>query len=222
MSSRQRVTLIASGEAAYRAYLVDLVTAECAVTEVIAAASFGQALATLSARADIALADIALAALDLAAPMARHALDLRRLRTGFPNMRLVILAASDDRVEILAALRAGAHAYIPKALGAAAIGEALRAVAQGDIFVPAALSALPRNAAVPASGGASPSRRPSELTPRQKDVFLLMQRGLRNKEIARALDLSENTIKVHAYALFRKIGITRRKELVAALLAVKH
>src|SRR4051812_46017880 len=139
MCSRSRVTLITSGEVAYREYLVGLLKAQCDFTEVIAATSFDQALSALEDRSDIALASF-----DLAPPMAQHALRLRRLRIGFRHVRLVVLAASDDRAEILAALRAGARAYIPKGLGAAEIGEALRAVGRGDIFVPPALSALPR------------------------------------------------------------------------------
>lgn len=215
MHSRPGVTLIASDQDSYRKYLVDLLTSECGFAEVIERTSFDQALTVLEDRSDIMLATF-----DLPPPMARHRSRLRGLRTRFPRVRIAIAASSDDRADILAALQAGAHAYIPKSLGTAEMLQALRAVSQGEIFVPAVMSVLPNRS--DSAYGSRPGDGQTELTPRQKDVLVLIQSGMRNKDIARALNLTENTIKVHAHALYRKIGIRKRKDLIASLLAIKH
>lgn len=215
MCSRSGVTLIASDQGSYRDYLAGLLKSECGFAEVIERTSFNQALTVLDDRSDIALATF-----DLAPPIARHRPHLRGLRTRFPQVRIAVAASSDDRADILAALQAGAHAYLPKSLGTAEMLQALRALGQGDIFVPAVMSVLPDR---PDAGcGPWPCAGQTELTSRQKDVLVLIQSGMRNKDIARALNLTESTVKVHAHALHRKIGIRKRKDLIASLLAIKH
>jgi DNA-binding NarL/FixJ family response regulator len=215
MSSRPSVTLIASDQDWYRRYLVGLLTSASGPAEVIERTSFDQALTALEDRSDIAMAIF-----DLPSPMTRHRSRLRGLRTRFPLVRVAIAASSDDRTDILAALQAGAHAYLPKSLGTVEMLQALHAVSQGEIFVPAVMSVLPNRS--DAGRGPPFSAKYTELTSRQKDVLLLMQSGMRNKEIARVLNFTETTIKVHAQALYRKIGIRKRKDLIASLLAIKH
>ena len=215
MCSRSGVALIASDQDFYRRYLVGLLKSECGFAEVVERTSFNQALTALEDRPEIAMAT-----LDLPSPMTRHRSRLRGLRTRFPRVRIAIAASSDDRAEILAALQAGAHAYLPKSLGAAETVRALRAVSQGEIFVPAVMSVLPDRS--DGGGGSAPGDGQTELTSRQKDVLMLTQSGMRNKDIAQALNLTENTVKVHTHALYRKIGIRKRKDLIASLNAVKH
>lgn len=215
MFSLSGVTLVASDQEWYRQYLVALLKSECGSAEVIERTSFDQVLTALGDRSDIAMA-----ILDLPSPMTRHRSRLRGLRTRFPLVRVAIAASSDDRTDILAALQAGAHAYLPKSLGTAEMLQALRAVSQGEIFVPAVMSVLPSR--TDESSRSLPEDRKTELTSRQKDVLLLIQRGMRNKEIAQALNLSENTINFYAHALCRKIGVRKREDIVASINAVKH
>ena len=215
MCSRAGATLIASDQEWYRNYLAGLLKSECGFAEVIERTFFDQALTVLDDRSDITMATF-----DLPPPIARHRSHIRGLRTRFPRVRIAITASSDDRADILAALQAGAHAYLPKSLSTLEMLQAFRAVGQGDIFVPAIMSVLPSRS--DAGCGSWPSTPQTELTSRQKDVFVLIQSGMRNKDIARALNVTENTIKVHAHALYRKIGITKRKDLIASLTAVKH
>ena len=218
MCSRSGVTLFASGQASYRKYLADLLKSESGFAEVIERTSFDQALKALEDRSDITLAS-----LDLSPPIAQHEANLRRLRTQFGQVRIAVLAVSDDRAEILGALQAGAHAYIPKSLSTTELLNAFRAVRQDDIFVPASMSVLPPRPNTKHTGvGPELSNSYAELTRRQKDVFMLIKSGMRNKDIARALNLAENTIKAHAYALYRKLGISKRKELIDSMLALKH
>ena len=63
-----------------------------------------------------------------------------------------------------------------------------------------------------ASGGYTPQN----LSPRQRDVLKLIVRGLSNKEIARALNLAEGTVKIHVAAVLRKLGVRRRAAVAAA------
>jgi DNA-binding NarL/FixJ family response regulator len=77
-----------------------------------------------------------LALLDLGLP-GQSGLDaLRRLRGKFPDLPVVIVSANEDRKAIRAALDTGADGYIPKTLSTEAMVEALRIVADGDVFVP--------------------------------------------------------------------------------------
>ncbi|MBX9930678.1 MAG: response regulator transcription factor [Methylobacterium sp.] len=133
-------------------------------------------------------------------------------------MRVAIAASSDDRADILEALQAGVHAYLPKSLGTVEMRQALRAVSQGEIFVPAVMSVLPDRS----DAGSKPGDEQTELISRQKDVLALIQSGMRNKEIAQTLNFSESTIKVYARAIYRKIGVRKREDLIASLNAVKH
>ncbi|GJE45781.1 LuxR C-terminal-related transcriptional regulator [Methylobacterium soli] len=218
MCSRSGITLIASGQATYRKYLSDLLKSECGFAEVIERTSFDQALKALEDRSDITLAS-----LDLSPPIAQHEANLRHLRTRFCQVRIAVLASSDDRIDILGALQAGAHAYIPKSLGKLELLEAFRMIRQDDIFVPVSMSMLPpKSEASRTSVGPELNKSYAELTRRQKDVFMLIKSGMRNKDIARSLNLTENTVKVHAYALYRKLGISKRKELMESMLALKH
>ena len=214
MCSQSGVTLITSDQASYRHYLAGLLKLECGFAEVIETTSFNQALMALKDRSDIAMAIF-----DLPSPMTRHRSRVRSLRTLFPRVRIAIAASSDDRADILAALQAGAHGYLPKSLGTSEMLQALRAMSQGDIFVPAMMSVLP--SCSDAGCSSRSSVRYTELTSRQKDVLLLIQSGMRNKDIARALNLTKNTINFYAHTLYRKLGTTR-KVLIASLNAVKH
>ena len=63
---------------------------------------------------------------------------------------------------------------------------------------------------------ASGEYRPQNLSPRQRDVFELIVRGLSNKEIARTLNLAEGTVKIHVAALLRKLSVHRCGALAVA------
>lgn len=213
MFSRSSATLISSKQGSYRGYLASLLKSECGFAEVIERTSFDQALTALEDRSDIAMAIF-----DLPSPMTRHCSRLRGLRTRFPLVRVAIAASSDDRADILEALQAGVHAYLPKSLGTVEMRQALRAVSQGEIFVPAVMSVLPDRS----DAGSKPGDEQTELISRQKDVLALIQSGMRNKEIAQTLNFSESTIKVYARAIYRKIGVRKREDLIGSLNAVKH
>jgi DNA-binding NarL/FixJ family response regulator len=113
---------------------------------------------------------------------------------------------------VLDALAAGAFGYIPKSLEPPAMIAAFTQILNGGIYAPTLLLTEP-----------SPSQDPppavdaqilSTLTPRQCDVLRLLGKGQANKEIARALDISEGTVKIHLAAIFRLLDVRNRTEAV--------
>jgi two-component system, NarL family, nitrate/nitrite response regulator NarL len=149
---------------------------------------------------------IDLVLLDLGLPGCNGIEALTEFRRRFPQPKLVIVSATEDRASVLTALQAGACGYIPKTYTPPLIAAALRVVAEGGTHVPP--QALREDGA---SGG---------LTVRQLDVLRLIAKGLGNKEIARRLRIARNTVKQHAKAVYSVLGIAERGQ--AARAAERH
>jgi len=137
---------------------------------------------------------------------------------------VVALSDREDGEEIMSAIDRGLSGYIPMSLELRSVVEALRFVAAGGTFVPAEplLAGLalnePQNPLRPPSVGTAPEGASlDELTPRELAVLDLLRQAKSNKHIARELDLSEATVKVHVRHLMRKLGAVNRTQ--AALLA---
>jgi DNA-binding NarL/FixJ family response regulator len=139
-------------------------------------------------------------------------------RDGFPDAKVAVVSAWDGRAEIIAALSAGVHGYIPKSMSSHEIAGAIRSILDGQIFVPPALGkresteAAPRMAAsqIESVGG-------EKLTVRQKEVLNELLKGRASKEIARALEIAEGTVKIHLAAIYRALGVRTRAEAIAKL-----
>ncbi len=206
---RSGVALTADDDEFFRMALRSILTRQLGVQEVIETGSFDEALEKLAERADVALA-----LFDLQMPGLESMMSLRVVRENFPEMRVVVVSGSQDRRDILAALHAGVHGYVPKSLGPADLARALGLILQGTIFVPASLAEL-----TPDGEDASETRLPQtfstetgtpSLTPRQQQVLELLVEAKSNKEIARTLRLGEGTVKIHMAALFRNLGVINR------------
>jgi DNA-binding NarL/FixJ family response regulator len=101
------------------------------------------------------------------------------------------------------------------------LAAAIKTVRSGSIYVPVSMANLQEGEEKPQglrlrSAPVDPDTDETPLTPRQKDVLELLVTGLSNKEIARALQLGEGTVKVHVAALFRTLGVTSRAGAAAA------
>jgi DNA-binding NarL/FixJ family response regulator len=128
-------------------------------------------------------------------------------------MRIAVVSSSQQRQDIIAALHAGVHGYVPKSLGPADLARALDLVLHGTIFVPSSLAELtpePEEAVDTRMPRFASDRGEPSLTPRQLQVLELLVEGRSNKEIARRLDLGEGTVKIHMAALFRNLGVANR------------
>ena len=132
----------------------------------------------------------------------------------FPRAKVVIMSASEDRREVGAALAAGIDGYIPKSLQAHEILIALKNVIGGSIYVPLSVT---RRAAMGQGGLGDGAVRVDELalTERQRHVLDELMLGKSSKEIGRALDITENTVKIHLAALYRVLGVKTRFEAIA-------
>jgi DNA-binding NarL/FixJ family response regulator len=148
--------------------------------------------------------------LDLGLPGCSGIEALERFRERFPALPVVVVSGASNPSTINAALDLGAMGFIPKSAPSEVFLSAVRLVASGGIYVP--MEAL-RSA--PHAGPGSQSE--LELSPRQKEVLALLLKGLPNKLIARKLDISENTTKIHVSAVLHALGVaTRTQALIAA------
>jgi two-component system nitrate/nitrite response regulator NarP len=126
------------------------------------------------------------------------------------DMRPVVLltAALEDH-SLLSAVRAGVNGIVLKDGAEDALLEALEKVERGEKAIPQAL--LQRALDLSLSGGKSDPLAP--LAPRERQIAAQVGRGLRNREIADALAMSEGTVKVYLHTIYQKLGIKNRTEL---------
>lgn len=154
-------------------------------------------------------ADTDLVLLDLSMPGMEGIDSVRDLLNRFPDIPVVILSATDSRPLVEALLEIGVAGFIPKSSSSQVMFSALRLVLSGSVYIPPQLLG---SAAEIAGDGVL-----SQLTDRQREVLRLLAGGKTNKQISRELELSEGTVKVHLYAVYRVLGVANRTE--AALLA---
>lgn len=139
---------------------------------------------------------------------------LRRLRQDFPQQRIVVLADSEERTQILECLAAGVNGYIIKSTTLPQLLRALETVLSGGVFAPAALTGAPA-AGIEAAERSDASPLLAHLTDRQAEVFHLLSEGCATKTIARRLGLAVGTVKVHLAAIYRVLGAHNRVEALA-------
>ena len=162
--------------------------------------------------------------LDLYMPDTDGLAMIRRICDRYPETPVVVLSASDSVADMQRVIEYGAAGFIPKAAGSAVLINALRLVLSGGTYIPPEML-VPRDNRVSRDGSTPYSRAPlralvervTGITPRQRDVLQQVVNGKTNKEIARALGLSENTVKVHMAAIFRAMGVTNRTQVLAML-----
>lgn len=150
---------------------------------------------------------IELALLDLGLPDAVGLEVLNRFLAACPLIPAVVVSGAEERDVVLAALRAGARGYVPKTSKHDVIVAALRLVAAGGMYVPP--QAIAEDSAAEAVLAHS-------LTGRQMDVLRLMAKGLADKQIAKHLRISHDTVRNHARALYVALGVESRKEAARA------
>jgi DNA-binding NarL/FixJ family response regulator len=135
-------------------------------------------------------------------------------RNQFPDIPLVIMTASESRADARRALASGALGYVLKSSPSQEMLDALIRVLDGGIYVPPILV-----------GDEQPDEPVSlmplssqgiRLTHRQLEVLKLLLQGKPNKVIARELDLSEGTVKIHVAAIFKALSVTNRTEAAVA------
>lgn len=142
---------------------------------------------------------------------------------GLPSVARVVEKAGDGRVVLFSgnvtvdfaqkALSYGAAGFIPKTLPLKSLPAALRLIDSGQVFMP--VTAAKGHAA----GDAAQGKRKSALTERQVEILRLVQAGKYNKEIARAVEISEPAVKMHLRAIFSKLNAKNRAHAVTIALS---
>jgi DNA-binding NarL/FixJ family response regulator len=138
----------------------------------------------------------------------------RLLLEARPDVAVLVLTMHEDDEHVFAALRAGARGYLVKGAGGQEILHAVLAVASGDAVYGGAVA---RRIVAFFAGEAqeSPTARAfPTLTPREREVLEQLATGRRNHEIARALGLSDKTVRNHLSNLYRKLGVRSRAEAI--------
>jgi NarL family two-component system response regulator LiaR len=159
-------------------------------------------------RPDVILMDLVMPELDGVTAM-------RTLRERVPDARVIVLTSFLDEDKLLPALRAGAAGYLLKNAEPKELARAVRAAHAGEALLdPVVAARLVETLA--ADGERDPIDR---LTPREREVLVLIGRGFPNKRIARELGVTEKTVKTHVGHVLAKLGVTDRTQ--AAVLAVR-
>ncbi|MFM9880182.1 MAG: LuxR C-terminal-related transcriptional regulator [Burkholderiaceae bacterium] len=134
--------------------------------------------------------------LDLKLPDTEGVSGVRELKAHYPHTPLAVLSAAPASEWEDACIEAGADIYIEKSAGAQEIGAALKALVIADSEF---------ETLVPGD---------NKLSKRQKQLIAMLDRGLSNKDIATELGISEHTVKVHLWRLFRRLAVKSRTQAV--------
>lgn len=136
-----------------------------------------------------------------------------------PGTHILVLSASDERDDVLEAVKAGAIGYLVKSASREELSDAVRATAHGRAVFTPGLAGLVlgeyRRIAQDTSDPAAPT-----LTPRETEILRFVAKGMTAKQIAARLSLSHRTVENHVQATFRKLQVGNRVEL--ARYAIEH
>lgn len=148
--------------------------------------------------------DLDLIILDLRMPGMNGLSGLKQMRALRPAVPVVIMSGAAGQEDVRGALELGAKGFLPKTLTGPALVSAIKLILAGERFVP--FDAL--------EGADEPALRNevAPLTQREREVLGYLEKGWSNKEIARALDLQEVTIKLHIRGICRKLGAKNRTQ----------
>ncbi len=146
--------------------------------------------------------------MDLRMPIMDGVQAIRTITAEFPAARILALTTYEGDADIRRALEAGARGYLLKDMLLTEVITAIRAVRRGDRVIPTAVAA--RLAEFPER---------SDLTDRELEVLQLVARGLSNKQVARAIGRTDETVKIHLKNMFAKLGVADRTEAVTVALA---
>jgi two-component system nitrate/nitrite response regulator NarL len=136
---------------------------------------------------------------------------MRSILEEMPGTRVVMLTVSEQAEDLMAALRTGALGYLLKNIDSDFLVASVKKAARGESVISGEMTGKLMQEL---RGGDKPS-----LSPREREILVHLARGASNKEIARALDLAESTVKIHVQHILRKLNLSSRVQ--AAVYAVE-
>jgi len=173
------------------------------------------------AEAESLLAEPDVAVIDLHLPDGEGTDLIRKLHAVNPHCRVLMLTASSGRDEMARAVEAGADGVLHKSAAVADVLGAIRTLAEGgSLLTQSEVIDLLRLAAQKREREWGAVNALERLTPRERQVLESVAEGLSDKEIARRLSVSHETVRTHMVNILGKLGVDSR--LQALLLAVRH
>lgn len=162
--------------------------------------------------------------LDLHMPGVNGMETLKLILEDNPQAHVLMLTVSEESDDLMQCLRAGAAGYLLKNIEVATLVDAIRMASRGEFVISPRLmpALLGANIAKPPAAPAPPppSTESDRLSQREREVLARLAKGQSNKEIARALDLAESTVKIHVQSILKKLELSSRVQ--AAVYAVEH
>ena len=210
--------LIVDDHALFRRGL-EMVLAEEPDIELVGEASDG---AEAVAKAGEALPDVIL--MDIRMPKSSGIEACRAMKEVAPSAKIVMLTISDEEEDLFEAIRAGASGYLLKDIPYDEVADVVRAVHGGQSLINPSMAAKLRTefAALAKRDGEERAQEvpAPKLTDREMEVLRLVARGMNNRDIAKELFISENTVKNHVRNILEKLQIHSRME--AVMIAVRE
>ena len=141
--------------------------------------------------------------MDLSMPVMDGVEATRRIRALAPDTKVVVLTSFSDQARIMDAMAAGAEGYLLKHADPGQIMDAIRSVVTGGVPLDPKAARVMLNS--------QRDMRPADpLSSREREVLVLLCKGMANKQIARHLGISERTVKAHLTHVFQRLGVSDR------------
>lgn len=154
--------------------------------------------------------------MDLHMPVMTGLEALQLILQDVPEAVVLMLTVSEDADDLGKALKAGASGYLLKNIDADELIKALHKARQGESVVSAAMTSK----LVQQFRRGEPQGAKVHLTPREQEILTSIARGGSNKEIARQLDITESTVKIHVQNILKKLELSSRVQV--AIYALEH
>ena|SRR5213080_3307184 len=196
--------LIASGIRLYREGLAEIVLRDGNIRVVGTAGGYDEVLASLVTPTDIVL-------LDMATP--NSVAIAQAIRDEAPGIRVVAVTLAESDYELVACAEAGVAGYVTRNDSSAELLAVLASVARGEVACPPRIAAMLLRRVAGLAGGSG--FRQTHLSHREREIVRLIDRGLRNKEIARELGVEVATVKNHVHNILNKLRVHRRSDAAA-------
>jgi DNA-binding NarL/FixJ family response regulator len=158
--------------------------------------------------------------MDIGMPRCDGLAATRAIKAELPDVKIVMLTVSAEDEDLFEAIKSGASGYLLKSLDANQFFELLSDLERGEVALSNGMAARVLEEFARQAGRAEPATEVGEedtpgLTPRQREVLTLVARGLKYKEVAAALCLSESTIKYHMGEILERLHLKNRAQAIA-------